>query len=112
MTKLPKPLSAGEEALALHLRAEGIPFEREYIFHPRRRWRFDFYVKKGNQGIAIEIEGGYGGRHQRMSGFIADTYKYNAAAKMGILVLRFTTAMAIDGTAISDVLEMLGTDPR
>ena len=32
MPKLPKKLSIGEETLALHLRANGIDFVREYEF--------------------------------------------------------------------------------
>lgn len=37
-----KALSPGEEALALHLRASRIAFEREVRVVPGRRWRFDF----------------------------------------------------------------------
>jgi len=96
------PLSKGEEAFALHCRVEGLTPEREYRFHPVRKWKLDFYM---GHDIAVEIEGW--GRHQRMGGFKADCEKYNAAAKMGIRVLRYTTDMVMRGDAINDVLELL-----
>ena len=65
----------------------GIPLEREYKFHPTRKWRFDYFH---NSGVAIELEGGIytGGRHTRGSGFLKDMEKYNDAASRGILVFR------------------------
>ena len=103
--KLPMPLSPGEEAFALHCREKKLDPMREYIFHPKRRWRFDFYFPA--QKIAVEVEGGYGGRHQRRSGFEGDAYKYAHAALMGITVLRFTTAMVMRGDAIAFTLAAL-----
>jgi hypothetical protein len=40
-----KSLSVGEETLALHLRAHGIPFEREVCLVSGRKWRWDFVVE-------------------------------------------------------------------
>ena len=40
-------------------------------------------------------------------GFSKDMDKYNAAAKLGWRVLRYTTHMAVRGDAINDVLELL-----
>ena len=104
---LPKALSPGEEAFALHCQAEKLTLIREYVFHPTRKWRFDFYFPDIN--LAVEIEGGMRGfgRHQRPGGFTADCSKYNAAALMGITVLRYTPAMVTSGTAIDDVLKLL-----
>jgi very-short-patch-repair endonuclease len=99
------PLSPGEEAFALHCRAEKLQPVREFRFHPERKWRFDFYFPE--QKLAVEIEGGMGGRHQRIGGFAADIEKYNAATRMGIKVLRYTTRMVTYGTAINEVLEAL-----
>jgi len=104
---IPKPLSPGEEAFALHCRAEKIVVDREYLFHPTRKWRFDFIVH--GTMIAIEIEGR--GRHQSFSGFEADAEKYNAAAKLGWRVLRYTPAMVMRGDAINDLLEILKVTP-
>ena len=64
--------------------------EREYRFHPARKWRFDFAWPA--QRVAVEIEGGLwnGGRHGTALGMLADMEKYNAAACLGWLVLRFS----------------------
>lgn len=105
--KIPRAKSPGEEAFALHCRAENLNPEREYRFHPVRKWKFDYcfpWIK-----LAVEIEGGSGiyGRHQRPGGFKADCEKYNAAALMGWRVLRYSTDMVLRGDAITDVLEAL-----
>ena len=68
----------------------GIPLEREYRFHPTRRWRFD--VAFVEQKVAVEMEGGVWtrGRHTRPKGYKRDMEKYNAAAKLGWIVLRYS----------------------
>jgi len=67
----------------------GIPPEREYRFHPTRRWRFDVAFPK--QRVAVELEGGVWtlGRHTRGKGFRGDMEKYNAATELGWRLLRF-----------------------
>jgi very-short-patch-repair endonuclease len=67
--------------------------EREYRFHPSRRWRFDFAWPA--QRVAVECEGGVWvkGRHVRGQGFIRDCWKYSNAAALGWLVLRCTPKM-------------------
>jgi hypothetical protein len=72
--KIPKALSPGEEAFAMHCRVEHLTPEREYQFHLLRLWRFDFAWPE--KKIAVEVEGR--GRHQSVSGFEADAVKYNA----------------------------------
>jgi len=90
--------------------------EKEYRFHPDRRWRFDRAWP--NHKVAVEIEGGIYGRtirchncgeiqrarkkdgnlgkpirpsygHASLANFKADLEKYNEAARIGWLVLRF-----------------------
>lgn len=107
MSRAPQPLSPGEEAFALHCRVEGLKPIREFQFHKTRKWRFDFYFPA--KKLAVEVEGGYGGRHQR-GGFHTDMTKYNAAASMGIMVLRFTTRDVMRGDAIAQVLGILNGD--
>lgn len=106
MSKLPKALSKGEELLALHLRVEGIPFDREVQFAPDRKFRFDFLLR---DSLAIEVDGGTRkfGRHSRHDGYTKDCEKVNLAVKLGYRVLRFTTEMVESGQAINDVLEVL-----
>lgn len=91
-----------EERLALLLESAGLPTpEREYQFHPTRRWRFDFAWPA--QKLAVEVEGGiwHQGRHTRGLGFQRDCVKYNEAALMGWRVLRVTEAQIDRGRAVS-----------
>lgn len=68
----------------------GVEPVKEHIFHPHRKWRFDYAFPAHN--IALEVEGGVwqGGRHTSPKGFLGDMEKYNAAAVMGWRVLRCT----------------------
>lgn len=94
--------------MGLHLRAEKIKFEREYAFHPSRRWRFDFAIP--DRKLAIEIEGlmwGEVGRHQRPEGYMSDCRKYNEAQLLGWVVLRFTHGMVESAEAIDTVKKWL-----
>ena len=63
---------------------------KEYKFHPKRRWRFDYAIPEHK--IALEVEGGVwtGGRHIRAQGFLGDMEKYNTATLMGWRVFRTT----------------------
>lgn len=101
--------SVGEETLALHLRAHGIPFEREVRFHPPRRFRFDFAICPGELRLAAEVDGGTWaqGRHARGAGIASDCEKVNLAAEDGWTVLRFTTDMVEAGTAIDTILRVV-----
>lgn len=68
--------------------------EKEYRFHPKRKWRFDIAMPE--KKIAIEIDGGHykfgGGRHSTES----DYEKINEAQILGWKVLRFNTKMSKD----------------
>lgn len=63
---------------------------REYRFHPTRKWRFDYAIPVLK--IAIECDGGVwtGGRHVSPQGYLKDMEKFNAAAELGWVVLKFT----------------------
>lgn len=83
----------GDKAKAeieLMLKLFGKPFEKEVIFHPERKWRFDFAIP--SMMIAIEFEGimSEKSRHTTVTGFSGDCTKYNEAAKLGWTVLRYT----------------------
>ena len=68
----------------------GVDMVREYRFHEKRMWRFDYAIPALR--IAIEIDGGVwtNGRHNRASGYLGDLDKFNEAAAHGWLVLKFT----------------------
>lgn len=63
---------------------------KEYRFHQGRKWRIDYYFEANGRRVGLEVEGGVwsGGRHTRGAGFKGDMEKYNAAAGMGITIVR------------------------
>lgn len=92
-----------DEIFDFQLKAMKIsPLEKEYKFHPKRKWRFD--RADTERKIAIEFEGGVysGGRHTRGKGFEGDCEKYNAATAMGWRVFRYTRKMLESGQALND----------
>ena len=94
-------MSGLEEILEQHINLSGLPRPaREFRFHPRRRWRFDFAwpLKR----IAVEVDGGIHcrGRHVRGSGFERDAEKRNAAVMAGWRVLHFTPRQVRSGAAV------------
>lgn len=75
--------------LMLWTAERGPELEREFRFHPSRKWRADFAHLKSR--TLIEIEGGaFNGRHTRGNGFLADAEKYLAAFLAGWQVCRLT----------------------
>ena len=66
--------------------------EKEYRFHPKRKWKMDYAIP--SIMVGVEVEGGLwkegGGRHNRAAGFIADMEKYNTATAMGWRIFRIT----------------------
>jgi very-short-patch-repair endonuclease len=69
----------------------------EFIFHPERKWRFDYCWE--DRKIALELEGGafIRGRHTRPKGFTEDIVKYNEAQKCGWMVFRVTSEQVKSG---------------
>lgn len=65
--------------------------EREYRFHPTRKWRFDFAWPA--HLVAVEMDGGIftSGRHVRGSQYSAGCEKRNAAVALGWRVLTYTS---------------------
>lgn len=74
--------------IRLWLHHGGPTLEREYRFHPTRRWRSDFAHLPSR--TLLEIEGGIWirGRHNRAQGFLVDLEKYLEAALSGWQVIR------------------------
>lgn len=98
-----------EDRLALQISACQLPVpDREYLFHPTRKWRVDFAWPQFM--VLVEIEGltREGGRHQRLQGFEADAVKYGEAQRLGFTVVRLTPTQVRTGAGvrlISDVLQ-------
>lgn len=100
-----------EELFAFQMKAAKLPEPtREFVFHPTRRWRFDFAWP--DRTLACEVDGGewVRGRHQRPGGFRKDAEKFSTAAAMGWLVLRVTGSMVEDGSALT-LIELALTHP-
>jgi len=116
--------------------------KREYRFHPRRLWRFDFAWEAHR--LAVELEGGVMsypvncdqcgepvhrvnkrtgrkervfaamGRHTRSAGFQGDCEKYNEATVLGWRVLRFTIKDLAEspGETIKTIKRILAEGPK
>lgn len=99
-----RTVSVGEEALAAQLHAAGVPFEREQELIPGRKFRFDFLLS--DTDLIVEVEGGtwVGSRHTTGAGFAKDCEKYNLALEHGYRVLRYTTKMVTDGSAVAQIV--------
>lgn len=69
---------------------KGYELKQEIMFHPTRKWRFDWVVE--NLKIAVEFEGiiSEKSRHTTIKGYTGDTEKYSQAAILGWKVLRYT----------------------
>ena len=115
--KTPRTPSPLELRLLVLIRASGFPEpepEHPFAKHLGRRWRFDFAWPA--LMLAVEVDGGAwvpgGGRHTRGAGFAADHDKMNRAMLLGWRVLRFTARHLADGSALVDLAEALGSQPR
>ena len=80
----------------------GPTLEKEYQFHPPRKWRFDYAHLETK--VACELDGGIytGGRHIHPQGFRRDAQKLNAAQLDGWAVFRFPT-----GDVTAEGLQMM-----
>lgn len=97
--------SKPEETLAWQMRVGNLPMPtREYQFHPKRRWKFDFAWP--DRMFAVEVEGGLytNGRHTRGAGYEKDIEKYNEALLLGWRVLRVSPAQIRKGQALTWII--------
>lgn len=101
-------MSGLEDVLERHIELSGLPSPaREYRFHPKRRWRFDFAWPLYK--VAAEVDGGIysRGRHVRGAGFERDAEKGNAAVMAGWRVLHFTPRMVRSGQAVRAIESLM-----
>lgn len=105
-------MSKLEEKFAAQLDEVGIRYVREKMLIPGRRFRFDFLFPR--HWLVAEIEGGTwsGGRHTTGSGFHKDCEKYNLALEHGYRVLRFTSTMVSNRSALDQVARVVRVKPR
>ena len=96
-----------EKAFEWQLKAAKINYETQFMWHPQRGWRADFYISSGGPtnwvDILVEIEGGnwIQGRHTRGKGFEVDVEKYNEAALLNYIVLRGTAKHVKSGQLLN-----------
>ena len=81
--------------------------QKEYKFHPTRKWRFDYAIPEIK--IAIEVEGGIfsNGRHTRGLGYLKDMEKYNEATILGWSLLRYTPQQFNQFKYIEDIEKII-----
>ena len=102
------------EGLQNRVRAQlvGLPDPvTELIFHPKRKWRFDYAWP--TRMIALEVHGGIhsGGRHTRGRGFVEDRAKMNEATLLGWTVLEVTPEHIKSGQLRAWLLAAFNQDP-
>ena len=111
-------MSAAEILLAAQLEQAGIPFEREYKFHPSRKWRADFAVWgieplfRLEADILIEVDGATWtmGRHNHPTSVAKEYERTAAAAILGYRMIRCTTEQVNDGTCLLWIRQALGLE--
>ena len=83
----------------------------ELLFHPKRKWRFDYAWEE--QKLALEVHGGIhsGGRHTRGKGFVEDRAKMNEASLHGWTVLEVTPEHIKSGQLRAWLLAAFNQDP-
>lgn len=83
----------------------------ELLFHPKRKWRFDYAWEE--QKLALEVHGGIhsGGRHTRGKGFVEDRAKMNEATLLGWTVLEVTPEHIKSGQLRAWLLAAFNQDP-
>lgn len=98
-----------ELAFEFQLKAYKIPqWERELVFAPPRRFRFDFAWE--TEMLAVEIDGGtfVKGGHSTGVGIHTDCVKSSEASVLGWKVMHFDKIMIESGEAIDYLRKALG----
>jgi very-short-patch-repair endonuclease len=92
-----------EDLLEQMLKDAGYDADREYRWHPSRKFRSDFALVQDR--ILIEIEGS---GHRTYSRFLSDIDKYNQATVHGWSLLRCQPKQVAGGYIMDLLEEMLG----
>ena len=91
-----------------------IAFKAQYKFHPDRKFRADFAVwnadRPARMSLLVEVDGakrGAPGAHQRVDGIDYDCRRIAEALVIGHRVLRVSSRMVRDGTALNYIERLL-----
>lgn len=90
----------------------GPAMQREYRFHPERKWRFDFAIP--SRMIAFEIMGGLytpNSGHRSQAGIRRDYEKSNAAQELGWKVYSVTSKDIQDGPTMRRLVALAYQGP-
>ena len=88
-----------KDAMEFVIKSLNIPYEKEYKFDDKRKFKFDFYIPMISCGIEYEgifaskgTNNNFSGksRHTNVVGYSRDATKYNLAQIDGFIVLRYT----------------------
>ena len=106
-----KPKTTGDLFVRLCTKELGVECVRELVFHPKRKWRFDYAFPA--QKIALEVEGGIftRGRHTRAKGFLGDIEKYNQATLLGWRLFRVTPQNLLRTSTMQILRQAINTTP-
>lgn len=97
-----------EDKFASYLDEAGVEYERQFKFHPDRRWKADFRILGFD--ILVEINGGIflrggGGRHNRGAALENEYTKLNAAQVLGYKV--FIAGPNMLGSVSEQIIELV-----
>lgn len=102
------PRKPVDEVFLAACRAHGLPEPvEEYLWHPKRKWRFDYLF---DGWLAVERVGGVWmqGHHSRGQSQIDDMERRNEATGLfGYVVLEFTPEQFSDGSAFEMIHRVL-----
>lgn len=89
--KSPSTLESAFDGLLANLWRDHPDYEKDYRFHPVRKWRIDRAFVQ--QKVAVELEGsiwaGKKGGHTSGVGFLGNMHKYNSLTLEGWKLLRY-----------------------
>ena len=89
-----KPGDANKSELLMILKSTGYKVLTEHVFHPTRKWRFDYALPEIKVAVEYQGHSGFVGKgssgHSTIKGLTNDCEKSNAAQSLGWRILSFT----------------------
>jgi len=85
----------------------------EFQFHPKRKFRADYFIPIGKKGILIEYNGlnyrnANKNGHQSASGIVKDNEKINLALELGYITLQYNNESLKDPEKVKNqILKMI-----